>query len=137
MFDFLMAALGPGTDKEKVRLYCDPSIDQYHWLVGNGVHFNPDFHPDPVQVPSAGKSLMYSGGENAWPFSEFIPPAPRGPMVNRPPGLPSAEQDETERHGSYWLMQALTDRCAAKGVRVEYNVRADQLIVGAIGQVRA
>ena len=133
MFDFLMAAMGPGADEAKIRLYCGDSVDHYHWLIENGVHFNPVFHPDPAHEPPDGKSLMYSGGENAWPFNVAITPAPRGHVANRPPSVPA--NDAGERSGGHWLMRALTDSCADKGVRIAYNIRTDRLIINSSGRV--
>jgi len=37
MYVFLMAACGPAADAEKVRLFCDESVDHFHWLEGLGV----------------------------------------------------------------------------------------------------
>ncbi|NJM84099.1 MAG: amino acid adenylation domain-containing protein, partial [Tabrizicola sp.] len=37
MFKYLMAACGPGPDEAKIRLYCDRSVEHFHWLVAQGV----------------------------------------------------------------------------------------------------
>lgn len=129
MFKFLMAAMGPGADEARIRLYSDDSVDHYHWLLSQGVHYNPVFHPDPAHEPPPGRSLMYSGGENAWPFSTLAPAAPRGHVANRPPNRPVTEDDQAERGGGYWLMLALTDSCAKADVRAQYDVRTDRLVV--------
>ena len=136
MFDFLMTAMGPGADAERVRLYCHESVEHYEWLVEQGVHFAPAFHPDPAHEPPVGRSLMYSGGENAWPYNGIATPAPRGHVANPPPEVAPSGEDGAERSGGYWLMQALGSRCEQAGVRFEYGVRTDQLVVDAEGRVR-
>lgn len=135
MFDFLMAAMGPGADEARVRLYSDESVDHYDWLTGLGVHYVPTFHPDPAHTPPPGRSLMYSGGENAWPYNQMAPPAPRGHVAQPPPDTPADEQHVGDRSGGYWLMKVLTDRADAAGVRVAYDVRTDRLIVDRAGTV--
>jgi 3-oxo-5alpha-steroid 4-dehydrogenase len=86
MYKFLMAAMGPGADEQKTRLYCDGSVDHYNWLVEMGVDFNAEFFGRPAHAPPADEGLMYSGGENAWPLSEIAMPAPRGHVPRLPPG---------------------------------------------------
>jgi len=138
MIAFLMAAMGPGADEQKVRLYCEGSIEHYHWLVDNGVHFKPEFFGKAGHEPFNHEGLMYSGGENAWPFNTIAKPAPRGHVASEPPeplaGIaPSGPGDE--RDGGFWMMAALVTRCAEVGVAVTYDVRSDQLIVDTAGKV--
>jgi 3-oxo-5alpha-steroid 4-dehydrogenase len=136
MFKFLVAAMGPGADEDKIRLYCDGSVGHYQWLVDNGVEFNPEFYPHQAHEPLNGEGLMYSGGENAWPFNTIARPAPRGHVASKPRSHSSAESDQTERSGGYWLMEPLVRRCTELGLQVEYDVRTDQLIVDPDGRVR-
>src|SRR5215469_4336746 len=39
MFKFLMAAMGPGVDEERCRVYCENSVEHFDWLVACGVPF--------------------------------------------------------------------------------------------------
>ena len=71
MFRFLMAACGPDADEAKVRLYCDESVDHYHWLVDQGVPFKAGFYPEPGIEPPTDDALVYSGGEDAHPFDQI------------------------------------------------------------------
>lgn len=76
MYEFLMAACGPEPDAEKVRRYCDGSVEHFHWLVDHGVPFKAEFHPEPGLESPNEAALVYSGGEDAWPFADTIRPAP-------------------------------------------------------------
>ena len=43
MYKYLMASCGPGVDEEKIRCFCDRSVEHYHWLTGHGVPFDMGF----------------------------------------------------------------------------------------------
>lgn len=121
MYRFLMSAMGPGADPEKIRPYCDGSAEHYDWLVANGVEF-PEVVSDELTLgPHRGVGLMYSGGESAWPFKEIAVPAPRGHVPAIPADAPG------ERGGGYYLMEPLVACAEELGVRVEYDVRVDTL----------
>ncbi|NLE79754.1 MAG: FAD-dependent oxidoreductase, partial [Rhodococcus sp.] len=62
---FMMAALGPGADEEKITDYCNGSVEHYNWLVECGVPFKQSFWGEPGWEPPFDDGLMYSGGENA------------------------------------------------------------------------
>ncbi len=135
MFKFLMAAMGPGADPVKTKCYCDDSVMHYQWLIDNGVEFKPEFFPHPGHIPAGDQGLMYSGGENAWPFNTIAKPAPRGHVPRQrqqDADRPAAAESECE--GGYWLMAALAGRCDELGVRSAYDVRIDRLIVDSEGR---
>lgn len=75
---FLLAACGPDADADKVHRYCADSVAHYHWLVEHGVPFKPSFNDEPNREPFDDAGLVYSGGEDSWPFTEIAQPAPRG-----------------------------------------------------------
>lgn len=77
MFDFLRAALGPGTDEERLRTYCDGSVEHYDWLVELGVPFKETLFEEPTSHPTNDDGLMWLG-EDAAPFADLARPAPRG-----------------------------------------------------------
>lgn len=135
MYRFLMAAMGPGADAAKVRLYCDGSPAHYRWLVEQGVRFKPEFCDEPGWVPTADQGLMYSGGENAWPFTEVATPAPRGHLPQTPPGAARTSQQAGEAGGGFYLMQPLVSRAQSLGVDSWCDVRVDRLVVDATGRV--
>jgi 3-oxo-5alpha-steroid 4-dehydrogenase len=131
MYKFLMAAMGPGADPAKVEPYCEHSVAHFDWLTDIGVRFNPTFYDQPGSVPGADEGLMYSGGENAWPFNEIAVPAPRGHLPALPPGATRIG----ERGGGYYLMEPLVRRATELGVRAEFGVRADALCVESDGRI--
>jgi 3-oxo-5alpha-steroid 4-dehydrogenase len=140
MFKFLMAAMGPGADEAKTRLYSDESVAHYDWLVELGVCFKPEFYGEPGWVPEGDQGLMYSGGENAWPFNEIAEPAPRGHLPQLPGGADRTGSQTSpggtaERGGGYYLMEPLVSRAESLGVRAEYNVRTDALVTDGDGRV--
>jgi succinate dehydrogenase/fumarate reductase flavoprotein subunit len=84
MFKYLMVSCGPSPDEAKTVAYCDDSVEHYSWLVGQGVPFKPVFHPGYSGEPPNDDGLVFSGSENAWPFSEVAAPAPRGHVPRHP-----------------------------------------------------
>lgn len=129
MFDFLMAATGPGPNEEKLSIYCDRSVEHFHWLVDCGVVFKPTFYGTPCWEPPTDDGLVFTGGENAWPFNEIAPPAPRGhvPQIRN--------KRLMEKSGGWELMRHLTATAEAQGARVRPDSRVTQLIVADDGAV--
>ncbi|MBS9373991.1 Urocanate reductase [Rhodococcus sp. B50] len=76
-----------------------------------------------------GDSLMYSGGENAAPFTALVEPAPRGHLARVP--MPR----NGEQAAGYVLMTTLIAKAADLGVRVESDVRVQRLVVDETGRV--
>ncbi|MRH85898.1 FAD-dependent oxidoreductase [Nocardia sp. SYP-A9097] len=120
---FLTAALGPGVDKAKIHDYCQGSVEHFDWLVANGVPFKEEFWGEPGYEPPADQGLMYSGGENSAPFNATIPPAPRGHLPQM------TEKKLGEKGGGYMLMKPLVEQAEQLGVRKEYDVRLQRLVV--------
>lgn len=140
MFKFLMAAMGPGADEAKTRIYSDESVAHHDWLVDLGVYFKPEFYGEPGWVPEGDQGLMYSGGENAWPFNEIAEPAPRGHLPQLPTGADrtgsqTSPGGTSERGGGYYLMEPLVRRAESLGVRAIYDVRTDALVTDGDGRV--
>lgn len=129
MAAFMLAALGPGADEAKIRDYCDGSVEHYNWLVDCGVPFREAFWGEPGWEPPHDEGLMYSGGENAAPFNTIAKPAPRG-------HVPQMQHKRTgEKGGGYMLMQPLVQTAEKLGVRAEYDIRVQRLIVDEAGRV--
>lgn len=129
MKKFMMAALGPGADEEKIADYCDGSVEHYNWLVECGVPFKASFWGEPGWEPPFDDGLMYSGGENAAPFNEIATPAPRG-------HVPQMDGKRTgEKGGGYMLMKPLVEAAEKLGVRAEYDMRVQTLITDDTGRV--
>ncbi|MFD6897462.1 FAD-dependent oxidoreductase [Rhodococcus sp. NPDC060086] len=129
MKTFMLAALGPGADEAKISEYCDGSVEHYNWLVDNGVVFKESFWGEPGWEIPGDDGLMYSGGENSAPFNEIATPAPRG-------HVPQMTDKRTgEKGGGFKLMEPLAQVAEELGVRAEYDVRVQRLIVDGDGRV--
>ncbi|MFF0500577.1 FAD-dependent oxidoreductase [Nocardia aobensis] len=123
MEKFMLAALGPGVDEAKIHDYCQGSVEHFNWLVAQGVPFKEEFWGEPGWEPPHDEGLMYSGGENAAPFKDIATPAPRG-------HLPQMQNKRIgEQGGGYMLMKPLTDTAESLGVRAEYDIRIQRLVV--------
>ncbi len=118
MRTFLLAAGGPEPDEAKIDVYVDRSVEHHDWLVGRGVEFLGRVHPDSIG-PSArrGEGLMFTGGENAAPFSSVAPPAQR------------AHVTQGGRTGGKHLVAALIAAAEAAGARPLHDTRARRLVV--------
>jgi 3-oxo-5alpha-steroid 4-dehydrogenase len=129
MFKFLMAAMGPGVDEDRCRVYCENSVEHFEWLVGCGVPFKASFWEIPAWETPLDDGLMYSGGENAWPFNELVPPAPRA-------HVPQMENKKTGRRGGGWMiLNHITKTALGRGVNVQYDVLVERLVTNRDGSV--
>jgi succinate dehydrogenase/fumarate reductase flavoprotein subunit len=125
LYQYLMLAGGPNADAAKARLYADGSLAHFHWLQAQGVEYKNSYIAERCIEPQTDDCLIWSGSEEAWPFSEVAKPAPRGhcPKFNGPGG------------GRY-VMEKLSAQVLAAGVQVEYDTRAHALIIDEYGRVR-
>jgi len=76
-----LAAVTPDADHEKLRAYCDGSVEHFHWLEAQGVRFDRSYYPDKHVIQPGRDCLIWSGNEKVWPFREQARPAPRGHKV--------------------------------------------------------
>jgi 3-oxo-5alpha-steroid 4-dehydrogenase len=129
MAAFLNVAMGPGADEMRVADYCAGSVAHYDWLVDCGVPFKAEFFSEPGWEPMGDHGLMYSGGENSYPFNTIASPVPRGHV----PQMSNKKQGEAS--AGYMLMKPLVETAAAAGVNALYDVRVQSLIVEADGRV--
>jgi 3-oxo-5alpha-steroid 4-dehydrogenase len=123
MFLYLMAACGPGADEAKVRLFCERSVEHFHWLVARGVPFKASFYPEGGTEPPTDDGLIFSGSEAAHPFAAFARPAPRGHHPQQPGAA-----------GGF-LMQKLLAAVAASGARPLTGARCVSLVLDKTGRV--
>lgn len=123
MFRFLQAAAGADADEEKIRLLCDGSVEHFHWLEQQGVAFKRSFHPEPGMEPPGDDCLVFSGGEDAYPFNELTRPVPRGHTARHPGAA-----------GGY-LMQQLLEALARTSARIETDTRCTALVTNDGGRV--
>ncbi len=124
MHAFLAAACGPAPDEAKIELYCAESVAHHDWLVARGVRFLGAVRPDANGTsPVDGEGLMFTGGENAYPFDELVPPAQRAHIV------------QGAKPGGSALMAVLTRAALDAGARPAYDTRAERLVVDDDGRV--
>ena len=117
MAAFLRAALGPGVDDERVDAYCQGSSEQFDWLVSIGVPFRASFCDEPNRESADDAGLLFSGGEDSYPFDELAVPVPRG---HKPQYVDSA--------GGF-LMDRLAAAVSTSGARVVADAGAEALVV--------
>ncbi|WP_248964147.1 FAD-dependent oxidoreductase [Sphaerisporangium perillae] len=121
MFAYLAAALGPHADEQKLRLYCDGSVEHFEWFRDRGLTFNESLYDAPSWMPPTTDGLMWLG-ENAWPYNTLARPAPRG---HRP---------ATESFGGWLLMQRLVEAAEAAGTARHTDTRATNLVMDGDGR---
>lgn len=114
---FLLAALGARTDPAKVHAYCAGSLAHFHWLVEHGVPFKGQFFDEPNREPFDDSGLVFSGGEDSWPFTEIAPAVPRGHHPEYP-----------DTAGGF-LMDCLSGARERTGTRTLTDARVDRLVV--------
>lgn len=122
MYAYLHAALGPHPDEEKLRLYCDGSVEHYDWFCSLGISFKPSLYDGVSWLPPTADGLMWLG-ENAWPFTTLARPVPRG---HRP---------ATDGYGGWLLMDRLTAAATEAGVDIHPDTRATELLQDDTGRV--
>lgn len=123
MFNYLVANT-PDPDLDKIRLYCDKSVEHFNWLTERGVPFNDGFYKKKHFEQPTDECLIWSGNEKAWPISERAKPAPRGHKV---------EKEGSE--GGALVMKHLTARAESLGVRFQYDAAVKNLLIDDNGRI--
>jgi 3-oxo-5alpha-steroid 4-dehydrogenase len=117
MAAFLRAALGPSADDDRLDAYCEGSPDHFDWLVSIGVPFRATFCDEPNRESVDDAGLLFSGGEDTYPFDEISVPVPRG---HKPQCIDSA--------GGF-LIERLGAALATSAARVVADATVEALIV--------
>ena len=117
MAAFLRAALGPGADDDRVDAYCQGSPDHFDWLVSIGVPFRASFCDEPNRESADEAGLLFSGGEDTYPFDELAVPAPRG------------HKPECADSAGGFLMERLGAAVSTSGARVVTDAGVEALVV--------
>ena len=122
MYAFVMAATGPGADAAKIDLYCRHSVDHFHWLTQCGVPFKASLYTGTFPEPLTDDGLMFTGGENGFPFNQVARPAPRG-------HVPIAHHKRPMGHTSgVVLMHHLSAAAVAAGVETVTEAAVQRLV---------
>ena len=118
MLAFVRLAAGEQADPERVRLYCEGSLEHFEWFRRLGVEYKSSFLDDKVTHPFTDDCLTFSGNEEAWPHSALARPVPRGHKPAR----------EGEAGG--YLMEAVLRATEASGARVLNDCLVECLVQG-------
>ncbi|MDT5079000.1 MAG: 3-oxo-5alpha-steroid 4-dehydrogenase [Mycobacterium sp.] len=124
MYKYLVAVT-QAPDHEKIRAYCDESVEHFNWLEGLGFQFERSYWKGKVVVPPGTEGLSYTGNEKVWPFCEQATPAPRGHSVPVP----------GELGGASMVIDLLLKRAAELGVQIRYETGVTNLVVDEGGAV--
>ncbi|QLL05139.1 FAD-binding protein [Mycobacterium vicinigordonae] len=124
MYKYLVAA-SREPELDKIRAYCEGSVEHFNWLEALGFQFERSFYPGKVVVPPGTEGLSYTGNEKVWPFCEQAVPAPRGHSVPVP----------GELGGAAMVIDLLVKRADELGVQIRYETGATNLVVDDGGAV--
>jgi len=125
MIAYITECFGEHGDPEKIRLYAEGAAAHFDWVESLGVPYRRALLTDRVVVPESDESLLFTGNERAWPFTEVAQPVPRG-------HVPSKVGDE----GGRMFMQALMAAVEAAGALIRPDARAVALLQDDTGRVR-
>lgn len=124
MYEYLVA-VSKEPEHDKIRAYCDGSVEHFQWLEALGFEFERSYYPEKAVIQPGTEGLMFTGNEKVWPFKERAVPAPRGHKVPVP--------GDTE--GTKMVMDLLRARVEEAGVEVRYETGATNLVVADSGAV--
>lgn len=118
MYKYLVA-MSREPEHDKIRAYCEGSVEHFNWLEDLGFQFERSFYPGKVVVPPGTEGLSYTGNEKVWPFCEQAKPAPRGHSVPVP----------GELGGAAMVIDLLLKRATDLGVHIRYETGVTNLVV--------
>ncbi|GAB3195795.1 FAD-binding protein [Nocardioides hungaricus] len=124
MYAYLVA-VSKEPEHDKIRAYCDGSVEHFDWLEALGFEFERSYYPEKAVIQPGTEGLMFTGNEKVWPYLEQAVPAPRGHKVPVP--------GDTE--GTRMVMDLLRARVEEAGVEVRYETGATNLVVSSSGAV--
>jgi succinate dehydrogenase/fumarate reductase flavoprotein subunit len=124
MYDHL-TAVTPDPVPEKIRLYCDGSVDHFHWLEAHGVPFDRSYYPYKSVVQPTRECLIWTGNEKVWPYRDQARPAPRGHKVSF----------DGEEGGGALAARILAAKAEELGSRALFDIRVRALIADETGRI--
>jgi 3-oxo-5alpha-steroid 4-dehydrogenase len=125
MYKYLVA-VSREPEHEKIRAYCDGSVEHFNWLEDLGFQFERSYFPGKAVIQPNTEGLMFTGNEKVWPFKDRAVPAPRGHKVPVP----------GDTGGASMVIDLLLKRADQLGVQIRYEtgatglVRDDEAVVG-------
>jgi 3-oxo-5alpha-steroid 4-dehydrogenase len=118
MYKYLVAvSLQP--EHDKIRAYCDGSVEHFNWLEDLGFQFERSFYPEKAVIQPNTEGLMFTGNEKVWPFKDMAVPAPRGHKVPVP----------GDTGGASMVIDLLLKRADNLGVQIRYETGATALVL--------
>src|ERR1700761_3567546 len=121
-----LAATSKEPEHDKIRAYCEGSVEHFGWLEALGFAFERSFFPGKAVIQPGTEGLMFTGNEQVWPFRELARPAPRGHKVPVP----------GDTQGARLVIDLLRERIAETGAEVRYETGATNLLTaGSAGVV--
>ena len=124
MYAYLVA-MSRDPEHDKIRVYCEDSVEHFNWLEDLGVHFERSYYPEKAVIQPGTEGLMYTGNEKVWPYKDLAVPAPRGHKVPVP----------GDTQGAAMVIDLLLKRAAELGVQIRYETGATHLILDDTGAV--
>jgi 3-oxo-5alpha-steroid 4-dehydrogenase len=118
MYKYLVA-VSREPEHDKIRAYCDGSVEHFNWLEDLGFQFERSYYPEKAVIQPNTEGLMFTGNEKVWPFKDQAIPAPRGHKVPVP----------GDTGGAGMVIDLLLKRADELGVQIRYETGATALIV--------
>lgn len=123
MLTHVRAATGPTSDPEKVELYCENSLDHFDFFCSIGVEFKDTFYREKAIFPPTDDCLIFSGNEQAHPFSGESPPVPRG------------HKPKKEGSAGAYIIEQMIATLTQLGVTIRNESRVETLIRNEEGRI--
>jgi 3-oxo-5alpha-steroid 4-dehydrogenase len=117
MYKYLVA-MSREPEHDKIRAYCEGSVEHFDWLEDLGIAFERSYYPHKAVIQPNTEGLMYTGNEKVWPFKDIAVPAPRGHKVPVP----------GDTQGAAMVIDLLLKRAAELGVQIRYETGATNLV---------
>ena len=124
MYRYLVA-VSREPEHDKIRAYCDGSVEHFNWLEDLGFQFERSYFPGKAVIQPNTEGLMFTGNEKVWPFKDQAVPAPRGHKVPVP----------GDTGGASMVIDLLLKRADALGVQIRYETGATALVQDNSGAV--
>jgi 3-oxo-5alpha-steroid 4-dehydrogenase len=118
MYAYLMQVT-PFPEPDKLRDYCDGSVEHCDWLEALGFEFERSYYPEKAVIQPGTEGLMYTGNEKCWPNFLHAKPAPRGHKVPVP----------GDTQGAALVTGLLEKKAVELGVEIRFETGAMQLVL--------
>ncbi|MGV0904114.1 FAD-binding protein [Mycobacterium novum] len=119
MYKYLVA-VSREPECDKIRAYCDGSVEHFNWLEDLGIAFERSYYPEKAVIQPNTEGLMFTGNEKVWPFLNQAVAAPRGHKV----------PVKGDTQGAKMAIDLLLQRADSLGVQIRYETGATGLITG-------